>query len=652
MAARGRGWACAAALACAAFAAGCGLPDEYRCTSDGQCVAGDRAGRCETSGFCSFSDGSCATGRRYGSYAASTLADQCVSDSDDLGIASGDGTPPSDGPPCGAVGEACCAGGACAGGALCGDGGVCDPCGQQAQPCCGGETCGANLTCTGGTCQCGADEQACCGGLSCAIGTVCMGGLCSSCGATGGVCCPNNSCQAGDSCNTTSGHCETCAGCGSCGAGGQACCTGNACAVGFVCQTSTCNACGAATQPCCGTSCGANLVCTGGTCACGASAQPCCGGTVCNSGYVCSSGSCTPCGASAEPCCASGTCNTNLTCTGGTCGCGAGGQACCGGTVCNNGYVCNSGSCAACGGSSQLCCSGSACNTGYLCSGGSCAACGAVNQPCCTTGSACGAHLTCASGTCKCGASGQPCCGGTTCNATLSCLSGGTCGVGIPPSTCPTAGVLICDGFDGSISSVWSVNAPDGSLTSDTTHVMRGTGALKVHVNAVGASGFYANVQLSKDTPPLPQNPTYVRLFIWVPSTIPAIDAWILNYQQETDNYGGSAMELDAGRTLTIGDYRLVTSPTATSAATMPLDQWVCLEYQLQTRTDTSSTSFLELLQADTVIDNAGAVQILSGEPLTRLFLGFEQELPPNNPAFDYWIDEVAVDNKPIGCSK
>jgi hypothetical protein len=311
-------------------------------------------------------------------------------------------------------------------------------------------------------------------------------------------------------------------------------------------------------------------------------------------------------------------------CSGGTTcgGCGAANQACCSGSTCNANLSCISNTCV-CGDLGQACCSGTTCNSGYVCGGGNrCVPCGASDQPCCTGG---------------------------TCNVTLTC-AGGTCYSGPPPSMCSTAGVLFCDGFDGTISSSWTVAATDGTLTTDGTHVYRGTQSLRVHVNSPSAST-YGQVQLINAGAPLPLNPAYVRFFLYFPSATPAIRIWPLNYQQQTDQYGGSAMAIETNRDLTVGTYRLVTSPSATSTNPLPMDQWVCLEYQIETTTS-SGTSFLKLLQAGSVIDDAGSVQILAGEPLTKLYLGFEESLTAGMAAFDYWIDEIAIDNSPIGCSK
>jgi len=77
--------------------ASCVGESPYHCSSAGQCVADARAGSCEPTGFCSFADTSCGSGRRYGAHAGDGLGGLCVDDNRPDGGAS-DG-PSIDAPP-------------------------------------------------------------------------------------------------------------------------------------------------------------------------------------------------------------------------------------------------------------------------------------------------------------------------------------------------------------------------------------------------------------------------------------------------------------------------------------------------------------------------------------------------------------------------
>src|SRR5262249_5356271 len=50
----------------------------FHCRSSDQCVLGGQVGKCEASGFCSFTDATCASGRRYGHLSEATRADRCT----------------------------------------------------------------------------------------------------------------------------------------------------------------------------------------------------------------------------------------------------------------------------------------------------------------------------------------------------------------------------------------------------------------------------------------------------------------------------------------------------------------------------------------------------------------------------------------------
>lgn len=69
----------------------------FSCSDDTQCEGGEGEGRCEIDGYCSFPDGECPSGRRYGEHASSGIAGECV----DPQTAQGSGGPGS-GPDTGA----------------------------------------------------------------------------------------------------------------------------------------------------------------------------------------------------------------------------------------------------------------------------------------------------------------------------------------------------------------------------------------------------------------------------------------------------------------------------------------------------------------------------------------------------------------------
>ncbi|MCA9659584.1 MAG: hypothetical protein KC486_14650 [Myxococcales bacterium] len=66
--------ACALGL----LAGACMTASSFACTGDAECTHAGAQGVCEDSGFCSFPDESCASGRRYGEFSGNGLGGACV----------------------------------------------------------------------------------------------------------------------------------------------------------------------------------------------------------------------------------------------------------------------------------------------------------------------------------------------------------------------------------------------------------------------------------------------------------------------------------------------------------------------------------------------------------------------------------------------
>jgi alpha-tubulin suppressor-like RCC1 family protein len=80
------------------------IEQAFTCRADMECVDGAVTGSCEATRFCSFPDGKCSSGKRYGKFAGDGLGGVCVGDEP------GDAGAPS----CGEVDDPCCAGASCA----------------------------------------------------------------------------------------------------------------------------------------------------------------------------------------------------------------------------------------------------------------------------------------------------------------------------------------------------------------------------------------------------------------------------------------------------------------------------------------------------------------------------------------------------------
>lgn len=77
-------------IAAVAGGAACGSGGAFVCESDAQCNQGGVLGVCQSGGYCSFPDGDCTSGQRYGQHVAVGLEGECVPTADTSAGSTGD----------------------------------------------------------------------------------------------------------------------------------------------------------------------------------------------------------------------------------------------------------------------------------------------------------------------------------------------------------------------------------------------------------------------------------------------------------------------------------------------------------------------------------------------------------------------------------
>ena len=328
-------------------------------------------------------------------------------------------------PPCGNVGQLCCA---AIPGPLCSDPGVpaanlycnntgflpdgtgpvpvCNQCGfAPGDRCCAGNNCSAGMACNATSpspfCyKCGTVNKPCCGGTNCSVGLACNSStatpMCYACGSAGDPCCLNETtgvynCSSPLVCNSL--HV-----CQSCGSAGLDCCPGNNCTAGTVSQPLSCNlttfkcqACGANSQTCCisaqatpanttcspPSSCNLSNICT--TCGNAVGAGCCQPGNNCTAANtICNTTSslqCISCGSAGLPCCTSDACTgSNIACNGSSSpfhmcyACGTLGAQCCPaspGPQCGGSMFCNASKCSTLKATGATCLADAECTSGH-----------------------------------------------------------------------------------------------------------------------------------------------------------------------------------------------------------------------------------------------------------------------------------------------
>ena len=228
--------------------------------------------------------------------------------------------------------------------------------------------------------------------------------------------------------------------------------------------------------------------------------------------------------------------------------------------------------------------------------------------------------------------------------------AGGVGGFGFSgASRCGTAGTLLCEGFENGLdSAVWTTlaKAGDGTVTIDDMHAFRGTKAL--HIKTTTVVRAQAAISETK-TFPIANNVLFARMYLWfdtftakvhftlaeVPFATAGL-AWI-RFGGQFGNFG---VGTDHGAS---GDW------LKTDTAPVPTKQWTCIEFQFK-----GDTNEFHVWQDDVARPalNIGAAQHAGFmmPPFTSLWFGWQTY--SNEAPGEFWIDEIAIDSKPIGCAK
>jgi len=207
---------------------------------------------------------------------------------------------------------------------------------------------------------------------------------------------------------------------------------------------------------------------------------------------------------------------------------------------------------------------------------------------------------------------------------------------------CADAGVYLCDGFEqGLAPSLWEGAPPNANVTLsvDSTRAHRGRFSLRLHADPVDASPTGGAIGHKA---PLPSPDVYARLFLYVP----AQDPHVVNLVYVAPSDGGSDEFLALDGT----QLQLVFNPpfmAQTAVKSVGAGKWVCAEWHVH-------GGNAEVGELDVSQDGV-KVATLAGLPTNLSFGVFALEFQTYdtiaNP-IDYWIDDLYVDTKPVGCVK
>jgi hypothetical protein len=224
----------------------------------------------------------------------------------------------------------------------------------------------------------------------------------------------------------------------------------------------------------------------------------------------------------------------------------------------------------------------------------------------------------------------------------------GGAGFGIAgPSRCATAGVALCESFENGLDgALWTITrSGDASIAVDSLRAARGSKAL--HVKTSAGNGF-AFITENRSFPAT-NNILYGRMFVWFEDDITTTGHFSLAEGGGTGTpgvarFGGQFKELGVGTDGgASGDW------TDHDDQLIPSQTWICAEFEFK-----GDTHEFRVWWND--VERAGLRSGPSRHPnytmpqFNRLWFGWwmYNMVEPQ----ELWIDEIAVDFKPIGCAR
>jgi hypothetical protein len=209
-----------------------------------------------------------------------------------------------------------------------------------------------------------------------------------------------------------------------------------------------------------------------------------------------------------------------------------------------------------------------------------------------------------------------------------------------------TCAAVLCEDFESQTidASKWSIIGDP--VVVDTAMAHSGVASAHAHATAV-AGGASGGSQIGTDVlmQPALAAALHVRAWMYLPSS----DAFAHPARLMAAQQGGSGSSLF----LNLSD-QIMVSDTASGAHTSgtapPRDRWFCVEWA----TDFSSANGDSTVSIDgTPAASITGTMALFSPPASRIVLGVYTYQPAAaQAALDVWLDDLIIDNKPIGCTQ
>jgi hypothetical protein len=217
-------------------------------------------------------------------------------------------------------------------------------------------------------------------------------------------------------------------------------------------------------------------------------------------------------------------------------------------------------------------------------------------------------------------------------------------------STCPIAGVIVCDGFESaSLDPRWVLSLQSGSATLEQTRAYRGTWSMHFHTEPVNAgSRGVATIRTKQGALGPVTGMIYARAwaFYVLPHPETVFDQAV-NFVDAT--FEGVAMGWRDGFVRS-NDYHFQQS-TISAVKKLPFDRWVCLQLEVPSNIEGTTRVYVDGVEATDV-----ALTTPAGMPqpaADHIYFGLDWiTTTAALPTTDAWFDELIVSAAPTTCEQ
>ncbi|MFV8753044.1 hypothetical protein ACNOYE_21055 [Nannocystaceae bacterium ST9] len=212
------------------------------------------------------------------------------------------------------------------------------------------------------------------------------------------------------------------------------------------------------------------------------------------------------------------------------------------------------------------------------------------------------------------------------------------------PASCVGSSASFCEDFEQPDALAgWGLHVGGHTLSAgdverDATHG-RGEGALHSWIDSEDNLTAWGWIERPVE---VTEPDLFVRSYVYVPAD--SITNWFaLVALWDADGYAalGLGLEGDTLSTIGWGD----THEGVLDSQPFPTDQWVCLEFQLHQAEDAWFSAWRDEVM---FVDQTPVT--LQGPVLDTIFFGLYGGNNDIGLVFDVWIDDIAIDDAPIGC--